>query len=70
MKNLALVFFVFFVAFGCESGPKVLNWNKTASEQNLQIGDTLTVEGIAYNLFPYAYQHRLIVRDTVRTYAN
>ena len=76
MKNLALVFFVFVVAFGCKSEtkapekqsqsqlpetpqlPKTLDWNKTASEQYLQIGDTLTVEGIAYNIFPYGYKPR------------
>ena len=72
MKNLALVFFVFFVVFGCESEmkvpekrsqsqlPKTLDWNKTANEQNLQIGDTLIVEGIAYNIFPYEYKPRSV----------
>ena len=37
---------------------KKLDWNKPANEQNLKIGDTITVEGIAYNIFPYDYHKR------------
>ena len=53
MKNLASVFFIFVVAFGCDSGPKVLNWNKTASEQKFKVGDTIVVEGITSNIVNY-----------------
>ena len=53
MKNFALIFFVFVVVFGCESGPKVLNWNKTASEQKIKVGDTVVVEGITTNIVNY-----------------
>ena len=72
VKNFALIFFVFVVAFGCESDikapekqsqsqlPETLDWNKTASEQNLKVGDVLTVEGIAYNIFNYEYKHRSV----------
>lgn len=73
MKYFALTLFVFFIVLGCQSEtktpkeqvPKVLDWNKAASEQNLKIGDTITVEGIAYNIYPYNYHERLIVHETV-----
>ena len=39
---------------------KTLDWNKTVSEQNLKVGDVLTVEGIAYNIFNYEYKHRRV----------
>ena len=70
MKYFALVFFVSVVVFGCESEPKapekqvqlpkVLDWTKSASDQNLQIGDTITVEGFAFNIFPYEYKPRKV----------
>ena len=56
MKNLVFVFFVFLIAFGCESepkGPKTLDWNKTASEQQVEVGDTIVVEGITDNIVDY-----------------
>ena len=56
MKNLVFVFFVFLIAFGCESeseGPKTLDWNKTASEQQVEVGDTIVVEGINDNIVDY-----------------
>ena len=69
MKYFALTLFVCVVMLSCQSetktpkeqAPKVLNWTKTASEQNLKIGDTITVEGIAYNLFHYDYKERFVV---------
>ena len=56
MKNLVFVFFVFLIAFGCESepkGPKTLDWNKTTSEQQIEVGDTIVVEGITDNIVDY-----------------
>ena len=56
MKNLVFVFFVFLIAFGCESepkGPKTLDWNKTTSEQQVEVGDTIVVEGITDNIVDY-----------------
>ena len=46
MKNLALVFMSIIVIIGCESGPKTLDWNKTASQQKLKVGDAIVLEGI------------------------
>ena len=74
MKYFALTLFVFFIVLGCQSEtktpkeqvPKVLDWNKAASEQNLKIGDTITVEGIAYNLFDYNYKERFVIDDYIR----
>ena len=75
MKYFALTLFVCVVMLSCQSetktpkeqAPKVLDWNKTSSEQNLQIGDTITVEGIAYNLFDYKYAERSVYLDRVKS---
>lgn len=75
MKKLLMLLLLCFCVFGCESEtkapetqnhsqspkvPKTLDWNKSASEQNLKIGDTISVEGIAYNIFPYEYKPRRV----------
>lgn len=67
MKYFALVFFVFVVALGCESGTKKLDWSKTARAQKLQIGDSIIVEGIAYNIFDYEYTKRSVFPNRDRT---
>ena len=73
MKYFALTLFVCIVVLGCQSEtktpkeamPKILDWNKTPSEQNLQIGDTITVKGIAYNLYSYKYNDRAVFSKEV-----
>ena len=65
MKCLESVLIVFIVILGCESTPKTptlktLNWNKTAIEQKLEIGDTIIVEGLAYNIIEYRLTQRRI----------
>ena len=47
---LAFAFFVFCMAFaGCNSNPRLLDWNKTISQQKLKIGDSIRVRGEVYN---------------------
>ena len=53
MKNLSLMFIAVIVILGCESSPKTLDWNKTASEQKFKVGDTIVVEGITTNIVNY-----------------
>lgn len=65
MENLASVLIALIVILGCESTPKApalktLDWNKTASEQELKIGDTIIVEGLAYDIVEYYYTNRRI----------
>ena len=65
MKHLILVFIALIVMFGCESTPKTptiktLDWNKTIGEQELEIGDTIIVEGLAYDIVEYFYTSRNI----------
>ena len=51
MKNLfsitTLIAWIFLIACGSEA-PN-LDWNKTAVQQNLKIGDAITVEGVAFS---------------------
>ena len=65
MKCLSLTLIAFIVRLGCEPTPKepavkTLDWNKTASEQELEIGDTIIVEGLAYNIVDYSMAPRTI----------
>ena len=50
MKNLlcitTLIAWIFLIA--CSSEAPNLDWNKTASQQNLKIGDAITVEGVCH----------------------
>ena len=66
MKILASVFIALIVILGCESTSKkpalkTLDWNKTAIEQELKIGDIIIVEGLAYNIVDYYLSSRRIL---------
>ena len=80
MKVLAFVLFVCVITLGCDSEtkvpqptetpqpqaqPKILDWQKTVSEQNLKIGDTIKIQGIAYNIIPYNYKPRNVSRNGI-----
>ena len=63
MKYLALAFIALIIMSGCESGPKTLDWDKTASEQKFEVEDTIIVEGIAKNIVEYEYKKRKVIGD-------
>ena len=65
MKYLALAFIALIIMSGCESGPKTLDWDKTASEQKFEVEDTIIVEGIAKNIVEYEYKKRKVIGDGV-----
>lgn len=71
MKYLVFAFILVIVISGCELGektpkaPKILDWNKTASEQKFKIGDTIIVEGLAFNIVEYEYEKRKVIGDGV-----
>ena len=46
----SLIFIILLVfSFGCNSDSKTLDWSKTAKQQKLKIGDTISVEGVVYD---------------------
>ena len=50
MRNLfsIIVFVACVFLVACDPGVPNLDWNKTADQQNLKIGDSIIVEGVAY----------------------
>ena len=62
MKNLAFAFIAVLVTLGCESGPKILDWNKTSKEQKFKVGDTIVVEGLTINIVDYSDTNGVVIR--------
>ena len=65
MRYLALMVTTIMISLGCESTPKepkvkTLDWNKTASEQKLEVGDSIIIEGYAHNIVDYYLSERTI----------
>lgn len=49
---LTLFFACLVILIGCDTTHK-LNWNKTAKQQGLKIGDLIRVEGVCYDIVVY-----------------
>ena len=56
MKNMTLILSAIAIFFGCSNEPNLLDWNKTANQQNLEIGDTIRVEGEVYDKIGNPYK--------------
>ena len=64
MKNLALAFMAVIVTLGCDSDPKILDWNKTASEQKFNVGNAIVVEGLTTNnIVSYTNTNGTVTRE-------
>ena len=55
MKYIAIMIFVMFALVGCDP-VKDLDWDRTARDQGLRIGNQVRAEGVAYGLNIYEFK--------------